>query len=261
MTPITPFHLKDVIGKGTHGTVYRTYYAKYNKHVAVKVTPKTVASTMEVKMIQDLQNCRHVVKYIEHFDMQDKWIIVMDEVYGCDGTYLLELARHGIFLTELEIRNIARQLCEMICDCHNKSVMYGDMKPNNYIFTPPGKVTIVDFGCSRAGDNFAIPIGTPLYFSPQKFEQCYGMKSDIWSLGVLLYELTCGNHPYAFVPALKNDRDMLYQEIMSTQLTFYHPQWDCVSEEMQDLLRRMLDKNEMRRISSAQILQHPWWTM
>jgi serine/threonine protein kinase len=253
-----PYQLTDIIGRGTHGRVYRGFHMSTNKTVAIKITPKTIASSKEVEMIQRVQYCRHVVKYIEHFEFENDYALVMEEVVGIDGSYMKDLSRHGMYLTEKEIRVIAKQICEMIFDCHERTILYGDMKPQNYIYSPPNTIKIVDFGCTRKGVHFKTPLGTPFYFSPQKFHHSYGLKSDIWSIGILMYELTCGHHPFAHQC---DSKDMLFQQILSTKLTFHHPQWDSVSASMQDLIRQMLDKTEESRISARDILQHPWWTM
>lgn len=252
-----PYQLTDLIGKGSHGRVYRGYHMTSNQNVAVKITPKTVASKKELDIIQRIQTCRHVVKYIEHFELEDDYALVMEEVVGIDGSYMKDMSMHGIYMTEKEIQCIARQLCEMISDFHERTILYGDMKHHNYMYTPPNKVTVVDFGCARRDVHFKIPLGTPFYFSPQKFQKSYGLKSDVWSLGVLLYELVCGHHPFAHHCECK---DMLYQQILSTQLTFHHPQWDVISPSMQDLLQRMLEKSEEDRITARDALKHPWMT-
>lgn len=253
-----PYVLTDLIGRGTHGRVYRGFHAVTEQKVAVKITPKTISSDKEVEMIQHVQNCRHVVKYVEHFELENDYAIVMEEIVGFDGTYMKDLAKHGIYLTEKEIRVIAKSLCEMIYDCHKRTILYGDMKPGNYMFVPPNTVKMIDFGCTRKGVHFRIPLGTPFYFSPQKFHKSYGLQSDVWSLGVLLYELTCGHHPFAHQCDTK---DMLFQQILSTKLTFHHPHWDSMTASMQDLIQKMLDKDEETRITAEEILQHPWWTM
>ena len=253
-----PYHMTDLIGKGTHGRVYRGYHLTSQQKVAIKITPKTVASKKELEMIQRIQTCRHVVKYIEHFELEHEYALVMEEVVGIDGSYMKDMSMHGIYMTEKEIQCIARQLCETISDCHDRTILYGDMKHHNYIYTPPNKVTVIDFGCTRRDVHFKIPLGTPFYFSPQKFQNAYGLKSDVWSVGILLYELVCGHHP--FVHQCKT-KDMLYQQILSTHLTFHHPQWDMTSLLMQDLLQRMMEKDEDARISARDVLLHPWWDL
>lgn len=253
-----PYVLTDLIGRGTHGRVFRGFHVTSKEKVAVKITPITISSDKEIEMIQKVQNCRNVVKYIEHYEYDDNYAIVMEEVVGIDGTYMKELSKHGIYLTENEIRTIAKKLCEMVYDCHERSILYGDIKPGNYMYIPPSNVKIIDFGCTRKGAHFQIPLGTPYYFSPQKFQKSYGLKSDVWSIGVLIYELTCGHHPFAHQ---SDSRDMLYQEILSTKLTFHHPHWDAMTAAMQDLITQMLDKREESRISAADVMCHPWWTM
>jgi aurora kinase len=203
-----------------------------------------------------LQNCRHIVKYHRHEVNDDTYAIVMDEVDGCTGTYIIELAQHGVHLTEKELRNIARSICEFIQDCHAQNVMYADIKPSNMIYTPPDRLTMIDVGCARVGNRFEKHIGTPLYFSPEKLSKDYGVSSDVWSVGVLLYQFVCGYHPFSFRP---EDLDMLHHEVVSTPLTFHHPHWDAVSSKMKDLLTGMLVKKEQDRLTIEQVMQHPWW--
>lgn len=260
MTANTIFTLYENIGHGARGRVYRAFHKNLNKIVAVKFTPKNVSSDMEVKMIQYVQMCRHSVKYVEHHLIDDQYAIVMEHIDGCDCRYLLELAEHGIYLDEKDIRNIARCMCEFLEDCDKYNIMYGDIKLANIMYIPPSTVKVVDAGCTRPTKNtpFEIPLGTPSYFSPEKFRKCFGPKADIWSVGVVLYQLACGRHPFANRNGYENVR-MLYQDISSTELSFDNPQWDRISQDMQDMLKMMLNKDERKRASVRQIMEHPWW--
>lgn len=255
------FTLYEQIGHGARGRVYRAHHNTHNKIVAVKYTPKNMATDMEVKMIQKVQSCRHSVKYYEHHLIDEHYAIVMEHVDGCDCRYLLDLVEHGIFLTEKELRDIARSVCEFLQDCHKQNIMYGDIKPANIMYIPPSKIKMVDVGCARPCTNvpFQTPLGTPIYFSPEKFRKNFGFESDIWSVGVMMYQFVCGQHPFAFRPEKYQDMDMLYQEIVSTELTFHHPQWNRVSPMMQHLIAKMLEKDQQKRISIEEVMNHSWW--
>lgn len=92
--------------------------------------------------------------------------------------------------------------------------------------------------------------GTPLYVAPESFMQTSGLESDMWSLGMLFYQLLCGRLPFA--DSFKNKRAMeVMMAILSEDVTFEGPHWRLISEEARSLIMRMLDRDSNSRVRLA----------
>lgn len=257
----SPVILKRVIGKGSHGTVYSGYHTRLDKLVAVKLVRDNYSSRAEIEALNDLQECQHVVRYMDTYgdDETDQLSIVMELCLGKTGSAWIERVREGKPITEKQIRHMAQGMANVILHCHERGILYGDIKPENVIFTPHQEAIMVDFGCARYGERFGMPLGTPLYFAPEKFTYDYGLASDTWSLGLIMYMLICGHHPFVHLPSPNGGLVELQAEIECTRLTFHHPNWDMVTDSMKDMLAGMLQKDPAKRTPMEYVISHKWW--
>uniref|UniRef100_M8BEN0 non-specific serine/threonine protein kinase n=1 Tax=Aegilops tauschii TaxID=37682 RepID=M8BEN0_AEGTA len=175
-------------------------------------------------------------------------------------------------LSEREGRRLFQQLIDGVSYCHGKGVYHRDLKPENVLIDRKGNIKISDFGLSalpqHLGDIFILlnlisatfqndgllhtTCGSPNYIAPEVLQNrgYDGSLSDIWSCGVILYIMLVGHLPFV-------DRNMvvLYQKIFKgdTQI----PEW--LSPGAQNLLRRILEPNPMKRINMAEIKIHEWF--
>lgn len=137
--------------------------------------------------------------------------------------------------------------------------MHADLKPENMLLSAGGEVKITDFGCSRVLDEqgwvASKSTGTPMFHAPEMTTgKAYNAYSaDIWALGVTLYVFIFGVMPFD-----GNTLSELHANIATRQLTF--PSSMYVSEELKDLLTRMLEKDWTQRISLPDIMAHSWVT-
>jgi serine/threonine protein kinase len=150
-----------------------------------------------------------------------------------------------------------RQMVLGVAYLHENGVVHGDIKPENVLLAGDATVKIADFGQSRfiqAGDDrLRRTLGTPAYLAP---EVCAGMDyrgraADVWALGVSLYLFIYGELPFQGDSMLE-----LYENITAANVPF--PENVPVSMELQDLLLRTLCKDDSRRISVTELVQHPW---
>jgi serine/threonine protein kinase len=176
-----------------------------------------------------------------------------------------ELAPHGNFteflaqtgeLPEDQIRYYFMQLVSVLEYLHNeRKVAHRDLKLENILLDYYDNIKVIDFGLSHefenANDLFTTPCGSCPYISPELIVTGrQGVPADIWSLGMILYACATARLPF------RNDNfQMLYRQILSAEI--YYPM--NLSDELTDLLKKMLCRDPHRRITIEEIKQHPWF--
>lgn len=227
------FRIECEIGKGGMGTVYRATQLGLERPVAVKIIKPEFASDLEVterfmREARTMAKLRHphAAMIFDAGNLPDgRHFIVMEFV---EGTTLSEcLAREGRFTAERAVA-IASDICEVLSEAHRLGVVHRDLKPSNIMLNERG-VCVLDFGVAKvlatstateaasthATTGSGLIVGTPRYMSP---EQCLGQKvgarSDLYSLGVLLYEMLAGRPPFT---------DMLPSAVLVKQATMAPP--------------------------------------
>jgi predicted Ser/Thr protein kinase len=208
------FRIECEIGKGGMGTVYRATHLGLERPVAVKIIKPEFATDQEVaeRFMREARTMaklrhRHAAMIFDAGNLPDgRHFIVMEFV---EGTTLSEcLAREGRFSAERAV-NIASDICDVLSEAHRLGIVHRDLKPSNIMLNERG-VCVLDFGVAKVlatsaaeassahattGSGFIV--GTPRYMSP---EQCLGQRvgarSDLYSLGVLLYEMLAGQPPF-----------------------------------------------------------------
>jgi len=200
------YQIIEELGKGGMGKVYRAIDKKLKEEVALKLIKPEIASdknTLE-RFSNELKHARKIAhKYIGRMYelMEDKGThyITMEYVPGQD---LKGLIRQSKQLTTGTTISIAKQICEGLAEAHNLGVVHRDLKPNNIMIDKNGNARIMDFGIARSLKEKGITgagvlIGTPEYMSPEQVEgKGVDQRSDIYSLGVILYEMVTGRVPF-----------------------------------------------------------------
>ena len=96
-------------------------------------------------------------------------------------------------------------------------------------------------------------IGTPFYIAPEVLNNNYDEKCDMWSCGVILFVMLCGEPPF-----YGESDEEIYNQILTSEVKFEQKEWDDISIEAKDLISKLLNKNNKERLSAVQALQHPW---
>ncbi|CAO2173938.1 unnamed protein product [Urochloa humidicola] len=161
-------------------------------------------------------------------------------------------------LSEREGRRLFQQLIDGVSYCHDKGVYHRDLKPENVLVDRSGNIKISDFGLSALPQHLGndgllhTTCGSPNYIAPEVLQNrgYDGSLSDIWSCGVILFVMLAGYLPF-------DDRNLvvLYQKIFKGDCQM--PKW--LSPAAQDLLRKILEPNPMKRINIAGIKEHEWF--
>uniref|UniRef100_A0A2K5P077 Serine/threonine-protein kinase Nek3 n=1 Tax=Cercocebus atys TaxID=9531 RepID=A0A2K5P077_CERAT len=244
-----------VIGEGSFGRALLVRHESSNQMFAMKEIrlPKSFSNTQNSrKEAVLLAKMKHpnIVAFKESFEAEGHLYIVMEY---CDGGDLMQKIKQqkGKLFPEDMILNWFTQMCLGVNHIHKKRVLHRDIKSKNIFLTQNGKVKLGDFGSARLLSNqmaFACTyVGTPYYVPPEIWENLpYNNKSDIWSLGCILYELCTLRHPFQ-ANSWKNLILKVCQGSISPLPSHY-------SYELQFLVKQMFKRNPSHRPSATTLL-------
>jgi len=199
------YRLVDFLGAGGMGEVYRAVHVKLGRVAAIKVLS---AAGHGPAFLQRFENEARVQSTLQHpniatlydfLDVDGRPAIVMEFV---EGQSLSDLLRLRWRLPAAEALGILRDCASAIAYVHEKGIVHRDIKPGNIRLTPSGVVKVLDFGIAKAASIPGVTqtgflVGTPQYLAPEQFTSGQASpQSDIWALGVLLYEMATGRLPF-----------------------------------------------------------------
>jgi serine/threonine protein kinase len=219
-----PFTIDKELGSGAMGTVYRGRFSKTGQIMAIKIMAPGVGSTSsgavdrferEIAILKQL-NHPNIVRF--HGAGKEKGMRYFAMEYIQGESLDKVMARRGRMTWE-EVVELGQQLCSALKHAHDKGIVHRDLKPSNIMVLPDGTLKLTDFGIAKAATLDALTatnctVGTASYMSP---EQCKGVqdlthKSDLYSLGVMFYELVTGRKPFQ----AENAMDMFMLHVNGT---------------------------------------------
>ena len=253
---ISHFELREALGAGGMGVVYRADDTRLGRVVALKfLLPQyNLDASAKARFLREA----HAAAALDHPNLctihevgtsDEGWLFLAMALYQGE-TLRARLTRDGPILVG-ESLEIARQIAEGLQAAHAAGIVHRDLKPGNLMLLPDGTVRILDFGLAKARDHTrseaGVRFGTVSYMSP---EQVRGgnvdARADLWALGIVLYEMLTGRKPFggdeevAIAHAILHDEP----ELLSTHQ-------DDVSPALEDLVLRLLQKDPAERHDSA----------
>lgn len=153
-----------------------------------------------------------------------------------------------------------RQILMALNYCHSENIVHRDLKPENFLFQSKdanSDLKIIDFGLSKIMatgklQRMKTRAGTPYYISPEVLMGNYDVSCDMWSAGCMLYILLCGYPPF-----YGDDNKEILEMVQKGIFDFDGEEWDEVSSEAKDLIKKLICKPE-RRLTAQEALNHKW---
>ena len=240
-----------LIGEGGTAHVYLASRERDDEPLVVKIlrsevtaNEKSLARFMEEYALVQRVKSPHVARIYDHGTAQEHAYLVMEFFEGGD----LQKRLGGKALAPAECLRLFRQLMMALGDIHEKGVLHRDLKPQNLMFRDDGTLAIVDFGIAKHIDAIDMTgageiLGTPRYMSPEQVQgKTLDLRTDIYSAGVLLYQMLTGGHLF--------DGDSAVEVALQHLNTPAPPLPDALAE-YQRLLDKLLEKDRDARFRNA----------
>uniref|UniRef100_A0A0N5AU20 Protein kinase domain-containing protein n=1 Tax=Syphacia muris TaxID=451379 RepID=A0A0N5AU20_9BILA len=188
--------------------------------------------------------------------------IIFEQVQGDDICFeIVTRVSQGFVYSEAVASHYIRQLLQALVYMHSCSIIHRDIRPHNVLLaskdnSAPLKLNGFGVALKLPFPNATVaagPVGTPQFMAPEVAANLeYGTKSDMWSVGVLLYVLLCGRLPFI------GSKEDIFKQIVEEKLSYQGGAWEFISSSAVDLVARLLTVNPEQRISASEALNHEW---
>ena len=254
--------LSEQIGIGTFSKVTKGIHILTGEKIAVKILDKSKIKdeidiehiTREIEILKSISH-RNICQLYESISTDHNFYLIMEYI---DGGDLGDFISKNIKLSENLACHFFRQLISAIEYLNDMGITHRDLKPENILLdSSHNNIKVIDFGLSNYCANrelFKTACGSPCFASPEMLSgnSYLGVKTDLWSAGIVLYIMLVGNLPF-------DDQELntLYQHIKIG--TFYIP--SNLSLESIDFLKKILQVNPDKRINIEEIKKHVWFNI
>ena len=253
---ISHYRILEKLGEGGMGVVYKADDTKLERRVALKFLSPRILGTdeEEARFVREAKAAAalshpNICTVYEIDEADGQTFIAMECVEGRN----LEARIESASMTVDEILAIAAQIAEGLAEAHAKGIVHRDIKPANVVVTPTGRVKIMDFGLARSTEVTQLTVagttvGTVAYMSPEQARgETVDHRADIWSLGVILYEMIAGRRPFRG----SHDQAVIYSILNEEPepLSVARPE---IPKALDDLIGRTLAKEPASRHPNAE---------
>lgn len=253
------YDINNIIGRGAFSTVYKGFCTLTKMDVAIKIIEYDVVKNYilenEIEIMKYIKNNPHpnIIKCYDIYDKQNQVFIVLEY---CDTGDLSKILLNPML--EKYVKYYFIQLTEGIKYLHDNNIIHRDIKPKNILLTSNKKILkIADFGLACMNESLHDTIcGSPMYMAPEIGKNYYDNKVDLWSCGLILYEMLYGQHPFS---SLKTPQE-LYKIKNNVKINIppnYNTN-DTISYECIELLKKILNINANTRISFKDFFSNNW---
>lgn len=256
-TTLEDFEILTKIGKGSFGTVYKV---RRKADGCIYVLKQINSSLLNPKLrdsavneVQILASLRHpyIVKYFDSFLASNNLNIIMEYCEGGDLETFMK-KQLGKPLSETRIWKILIQMLTALHYIHKKNIIHRDVKSLNVFMTKDGDLRLGDLGLAKvldfSGKMAHASVGTPYYLSPEICEEKpYNEKTDMWSFGVILYQLCTYKYPFE-----ANSQSILMSKITKGS---YKALPDAYSADLRGIIDMCLCKDQHLRCSATELLK------
>ena len=266
--PKKKYITQKLLGVGTYGQVFLVQNKYTKEYFAMKEIPKTSEDLLSDNEIMDEIE---ILKNLDHPD-----IVRITEFYNTENSYYLinEYCKYGELyeqvkneFSETQIAVMFRQILSGIAYLHSNNIIHRDLKLENILINDIEKsittnedlflVKIIDFGTAKIFDNNKMPraiVGSIYYIAPEVILKKYGKECDMWSLGVILYMFIVGHAPFDG----RSNRDIM-EKIKGGKYLKNEKRWKKASNEVKDLINKLLVLEPEKRLTAFEALRHPWF--
>ncbi|XP_010536320.1 PREDICTED: serine/threonine-protein kinase TIO isoform X2 [Tarenaya hassleriana] len=253
---VEDYHVIELVGEGSFGRVYKGRRKYTGQTVAMKFIMKQGKSDKDIQNLRQeieiLRKLKHenIIGMLDSFENAREFCVVTEFAQG----ELFEILEDDKCLPEEQVQAIAKQLVKALHYLHSNRIIHRDMKPQNILIGSGSVIKLCDFGFARAMSANTVVLrsikGTPLYMAPELVrEQPYNHTADLWSLGVILYELYVGQPPF-----YTNSVYALIRHIVKDPVKYP----DEMSPNFKSFLKGLLNKVPHNRLTWPALLEHPF---
>eukprot|EP00672_Neobodo_designis_P016116 CAMPEP_0174844494 /NCGR_PEP_ID=MMETSP1114-20130205/11130_1 /TAXON_ID=312471 /ORGANISM="Neobodo designis, Strain CCAP 1951/1" /LENGTH=547 /DNA_ID=CAMNT_0016078731 /DNA_START=55 /DNA_END=1698 /DNA_ORIENTATION=+ len=252
--------VEQLLGSGTFGGAYLATVKKTGARVVVKVQSLAVYkfAIVEQQLLESLRN-RNIVRYLDGWRTEGESFIVLEHCSGGDArTVIRRRNRARASFAEPTIRSWVVQMALALHYCHAQHILHRDFKAEN-ILLEGDTIKLADFGLARSVEDTAdfatTRVGTPQCLPPEVLEQWpYNARADMWSLGVLVYELITLQRPFTGRTTNEILDSVRYDTPPAAEELSRH----VYSKELYDLCSALMSRDPTKRPTAADILEAPW---
>ncbi|CAD8166532.1 unnamed protein product [Paramecium pentaurelia] len=249
------------LGKGSFGQVYLVQKKGNTNYYAMKILIKRKLQAAGI--VKYIQTERKILTYVTSpfivklhyaFQTENKLYMILDY---CPGGDLEQLMNERGKLPEKATKAYACEILLALETLHQNCIVYRDLKPSNVVIDKDGHALLTDFGLSKElnAQRATSFCGSYAYLAPEMLDKSgHGYPLDWYLFGVFIYELVHGNPPF-----YERDKNKMFNNIKTNE----PPRPDNISDELWDLLKRLLEKNQSKRLGSKEdaeeLKKHPWF--
>jgi calcium-dependent protein kinase len=210
----------------------------------------------EIHIMQHLSGQQNIVEFRGVYEDRQSVHLVMELCAG--GELFDRIIAQGHY-SEKAAAGICRAIVSVVHHCHFMGVMHRDLKPENFLLSSKddgAMLKATDFGLSMFIDDGKVYrdiVGSAYYVAPEVLRRSYGKEIDTWSAGIILYILLSGVPPFW----AENEKG-IFDAILKGEIDFESDPWPSISDSAKDLVRKMLTPDPRKRITPAEVLEHPW---